>query len=268
MIGHRTRKDPSERDLVALADGTLSAARRARVERAVAASPELSAQVSEQRRVLTALRTVGAESMPSALRARLELARDPRPTPRPFRRLAAGATTGAVAVAAFASALVLALGGGVSGPTVAAAATLGTRGPLTATGATRPGVTAAGIQFPDWSYQFGLKAAGVRRDSLDGRLATTVFYLSNGGRIAYTIVSGSAIRTGTATRTAVWSGTQLRTFSSGKRAVVSWLRDGHTCVLSGPTPLLKAMMRLASWKGDSSEHAVGPLAAPAGYLSS
>ncbi len=259
MIGRRNRNSPSERDLVAIADGSLSAARRARVERAVGASRELSEQVSDQRRVLAAIRNVGAEPIPGALRARLELARAPHPAPRRMYRLAASTATGALAAGALTVAAVLGLGGGLAGsPTVAAAATLGTRIPVAATGATLPGVRAAGIAFPDWSYRFGLTAAGVRRDSLDGRLATTVFYGTGGERIAYTIVSGSPLRAGTATSHAVWNGVTLRSFSTHGRAVVTWVRDGHTCVLSGSDALLKPMMRLAIWKGDSTVSSSGP----------
>jgi hypothetical protein len=181
----------------------------------------------------------------------------------------ASGASGAVAAATFAAAAVLALGGGAGSPTVAAAATLGTRVPLSATGATVPGVTAAGIQFPDWSYQFALKASGVRHDSLDGRLATTVFYAGGGQRIAYTIISGSPVRAGVVTSSATWNGIQLRTFSTKNRAVVTWLRNGHTCVLSGSQSLLKAMMRLAVWKGESSPETVGhtAVAPAAAYVS-
>lgn len=267
MIRSRNRKDPSERDLVALADGSLSAARRARVERAVAASPELKAQISDQRRVLAALRSVGSEPIPGALRARLELSRRPDPAPRRWYRAAATGVTGAVAAGALASAVVLGLGGGVSGaPTVAAAATLGLKVPVSATGSTLPGVRAAGIAFPDWSYRFALSGAGVRHDSLSGRPATTVFYAGGGQRIAYTIVSGSPIPAGASTTTSTWAGIQLRSFSSGNRAVVTWLRDGHTCVLSGPRPLLKQMLRLAAWRGESSPEAARHIGARAQYL--
>jgi hypothetical protein len=253
MIGRRKGKGPSKRDLVALADGSLSAGRRARTERAVAASPELAAQVSDQRRALRAIRTLGSEPVPGPLRARLELASAPRfPAARRLHRLVAGAVGGAVAAVALAAAAVLALGGTTSGtPSVAAAATLGTRVAVSSTGATVPGVTAAGIAFPDWSHKFGLNAAGARRDTVDGRLATTVFYVGSGGRIAYTIVSGSPIRAGTATSAAVWNGVQLHSFSTSARAVVTWVRDGHTCIVSGRRSLLGTLMGLASWNEES-----------------
>lgn len=267
MIRRPNRNQPSERDLVALADGSLSAARRARVERAVDASPELRAEVSDQRRVLAAIRTLGSEPLPGPVRARVELGRAPLPAPRRLHHLFANAAAGAVAAGALATAAVLALGGGTSGsPTVAAAATLGTRVAVATTGATAPGVGAAGISFPDWSYQFGLKAAGVRHDALDGRLATTVFYVGGEGRIAYTIVSGTPLRAGTLTTNAVWNGVQLHSFSTSTRGVVTWVRDGHTCVVSGPRSLLRAMMGLASWNGVSSQQSGADPAASGQYI--
>src|SRR5437899_10616841 len=126
MISRSHRDRPTERDLAALADGSLAPARRARVERAVAASPELQAELRDQRYALQALRTAGAARAPTALRARVALA---APSRRPARRTGALA---AAATAAAAAAIVLVLGGGTAQtPTVADAAVLGTR-PATA----------------------------------------------------------------------------------------------------------------------------------------
>ena len=36
----------------------------------------------------------------------------------------------------------------------------------------------------------------------------------------------------------------------GDRTVVTWLRDGHTCVLSGSGVPRRTMLELAAWKGD------------------
>src|SRR3954452_20172127 len=86
MINRRNSERPSERDLAALADGSLPPARRARVERAVAASPELQAELRDQCYALDAVRAAGAERAPAALRARVATV---RPAPRPGRRIGA-----------------------------------------------------------------------------------------------------------------------------------------------------------------------------------
>jgi anti-sigma factor RsiW len=249
MIGRK--RQLSERDLTALADGSLPASRRPRVERAVAAAPELQADLAAQRRALAALAAAADVRAPSALRARLELARDPRPRRVPARRIWTAIPAG---VAAAAAAVVLTVGSGPGAPTVAAAATLAGRAPIHPAGpefdqrGTLHWPTASGLPFPDWAERFGFVAVGMRDDQLNGRGATTVFYQRGGDRIAYTIVSGRALRAGAPTRTSTWLGTRLSSFSVGGRAVVTWQRAGHSCVLSGNPALLAELERLAAWR--------------------
>jgi anti-sigma factor RsiW len=249
MIGRK--QELSERDLTALADGSLPASRRPRIERAVAASPQLQADLAAQRRALAALAAASEERAPSVLRARLELARDPRPRRAlPGRRWTAIPAAAAVAAAV----VVLAVGAGPGAPTVASAATLALRAPLHPAGAeaahteTLRWPTAGGLAFPDWAREYGFKPAGVRTDRLGTRAATTVFYDRGSARIAYTIVAGGPLSAGTATRESMRGGTRLRSFDASGRAVVTWLRDGHTCVLSGNPALLSEMQRLAASK--------------------
>jgi hypothetical protein len=89
----------------------------------------------------------------------------------------------------------------------------------------------------------------VRRDRLGGRPATTVFYRRAGRRIGYTIVGGPPLAVGASARRTVIGGTAVRSFSARGRQVVTWLRRGHTCVLSGPAVPAVALRRLAAWKG-------------------
>jgi len=251
MIGRRRDLSISERDLTALADGSLPASRRPRVERAVAASPELQADVAAQRRALVALAVAAEERAPSALRARLELARDPRPRAA-FTRRSWTAIPAAAAVAA--AAVVLTVGGGPGAPTVASAATLAFRAPVHPAGAdaARSGTLRSpivgGLTFPDWAREYGFKPAGTRTDRLGARTATTVFYDRGSQRIAYTIVSGGPLSRGTAMTESTRAGTRLWVSTSTGRAVVTWLRDGHTCVLSGNHALLSELQRLAASK--------------------
>ncbi|MBV9819878.1 MAG: hypothetical protein JOZ07_16220 [Solirubrobacterales bacterium] len=249
--GHRHRR-VSERDLVALADGSLPVSRRAQTERAIAASPELQADVCAQRRALAAVRGVANESAPAGLRAGLTSTRQ-QPGRRRAPRLAVGAAAAATAAAI---AVVLALvSGSAAGPTVAQATVLAIRPAQGPTGAPRgeaailPRVRAAGLPFPYWADRFGFGAAGVRRDRLDGRLTTTVFYTRAGERIAYTIVSGAPLAAGRATLTTTRAGTRLQSLGVHGRTVVTWLRRGHTCVLSATSVPRVVLLRLAAWRG-------------------
>jgi hypothetical protein len=150
------------------------------------------------------------------------------------------------------------LGGGQAVLTVAQTATIGLR-PATSVVAepasddhvALPRVQAAGLAFPYWEDRFGWHATGERTDRLDGRELTTVFYRRGSQRIAYTIVSGDALPPAQAVSTTVRAGTILAGSWSRGRPVVTWLRLGHTCVLSGgPGVPLTALIQLAGWRSD------------------
>src|SRR5581483_4130109 len=259
MIRHRHQ--PTERELAALADGSLPASKRVRVERAVAASPELQAMVAAQRRALTAVDDAASERAPAALRARLELLRGPsgnRSSARPRFSvpsfgLARVIPAGAIVAAAVVAALVITLGGGVSSPTVAQASVLATRPAVAAAPAhqgsspTLGRLTAAGLPYPYWDDSFGFRAVGVRHDTLNGRPATTVFYQRGHQRVGYTIVSGPSLRAGAPAHGGVWNGVAVRALQAHGMRVVTWLRHGHSCVLAGRNVPFSVLLSLASW---------------------
>jgi anti-sigma factor RsiW len=254
------RPIPTERDLVALADGSLPAARRVRVERAVASSPELQAVLAAQRRALAAIDDAAVERAPHALRARLELTREPtrRHGTRTMPGLARLLPAGGLAAALAAVAVVLTIGGGVQAPTVAQAAVLATRTPVAAAPkqhehtAMLAGVNAAGLPFPYWQDWSGFRAVGVRHDRFDGRPTTTVFYQRGGMRVAYTIVSGRPLASGAATSRTARDGVTVWTLAAHGMRVATWLRRGHTCVLSSGNVPGSVLVRLASWRSGGS----------------
>jgi anti-sigma factor RsiW len=234
----RHRRRPSERELAALADGSLPRGRRERVERAVAESTELQAQLRDQRYALDALRTTSEVRAPAALRANVAHARPPAAGRSRLVPALGGATTAAAAAAA----VLLATGGGGQGPTVADAAVLGARPAMVGASEQRHGPAtlespvAAGLRFPYWGDRFGWKAIGVRYDRLGGHRATTVFYRRRADVVSYTIVAGGALPEP--------RGTTFR-----GRTVVIWLRRGHSCVLSSTGASRATMLRLATWRG-------------------
>jgi hypothetical protein len=265
-------RNAAERDLVRLADGTLEPGRREAIDRLLAGSPELQARLREQRRAVAAARSIAQrERAPLAVRMRrrtLEArgrrrtfeARTRRRTleARARRRPSAlGLALGLLASAATAAGAVLALGGAQAGLTVAQAATLAVRPATIAVsepredGVTLPGLRAAGLPFPYWEDRFAWRATGARTDRLGGRLETTVFYRRGRELIAYTIVAGDRLPGLSGARTIVRSGTQLTVYRSrpGGQLVLTWLRRGHTCVLSGHHVPLGALSPLAVWRG-------------------
>jgi anti-sigma factor RsiW len=244
-------------ELTALADGTLRGRRRTRLEAEVARSPELAELLEKQRRAVAALRSVEAPA-PAGLRARLEAERGSRaPAARgPAAWLRRPALAGGLAAAAtFALLLVFLLPGGAGGPSVVEAAELSARpSEASAPGPdpTQPKLLAAraeGLPYPNWAEEFGWRATGRRVDEIDGRRAVTVFYEKEGKRIGYTILSGEPLDTPENSRRAVRDGTTLRSLTGDGRVIVTWLRDGHTCVLSGSGAEPDVLLDLAAWNG-------------------
>jgi hypothetical protein len=210
------------------------------------------ADLAAQLRVLRAIHGVGAVPAPAALRARIELARAPARPPRHTRRgrLSLALASPVAACAALTVALVL---GGQSPAvaTVADAAVLASR-PVQAPVSeprgdeqTLPRVTAAGLTYPYWEDRFGYRATGVRRDRIGGREATTVTYVHGARRLAYTIVAGSPLAPGGRMRTSFEGGVVVRSLSMHGTEIVTWLRDGHTCVLVGAGSQIGLLTRLA-----------------------
>jgi hypothetical protein len=251
MPGRQSQSAASvEGDLARLADGTLQGSRRERLERLVAGSPELQARLDEQRRAVAATRLLAHfERAPVTLRMQHQA------LTRRGRRRAPVFGLGLAGAAGVMVWTVVAVGGGQATLTVAQAATIAVR-PATATVAeppedqvTLPHLRAAGLAFPYWEDRFGWRATGMRTDRVDGRSLTTVFYRRGSQQIAYTIVGGQALPPAANARTTVRGGTVLASSSTGGRLVVTWLRRGHTCVLSGGGGVsANAMLNLAGWR--------------------
>ena len=64
--------------------------------------------------------------------------------------------------------------------------------------------------------------------------------------VAYTIVGVPALSQPKASVTQK-NGVELRTLKIDGRTVVTWRRDGHTCVISGPGLSATDLQRLAAW---------------------
>jgi hypothetical protein len=181
-----------------------------------------------------------AERAPSAGRA-----------PAPLRLGVAGA----LALAVIAVALVVGLsGGGGSALTLHSAVALTLRSPTMPAptqdphNATELAADVEGVAFPYWEDSFGWRAAGARVDRLGGRKVTTVFYARGHGQwIGYAILAGSAPQIGGGV-VREREGTSYRFSSVDGASVVTWLREGHLCVVAGRGVDEATLMALASWR--------------------
>ena len=249
-----------EADLAAFVDGRLDSEGRARVEARAESDPSYAAALARQQEgrdaIVTAAEATGA---PLALRSRVEGLTaqgrrhgDRRPTMRErlggIRWPGAGLAVGAVAAVLAAVVLV---GGGPGIDDVAAAAV---RPPTAAVGAV-PAQSKllderiGKVVFPNFAGKFGWKAVGTRTDEIGGRDTRTVFYEKGGRQIAYTVVAGDALDQPGDAAKATREGTVIRALESDGREVVTWRRNGQTCVLSSTDVPRAELLTLAGWKG-------------------
>jgi hypothetical protein len=88
------------------------------------------------------------------------------------------------------------------------------------------------IAFPDWRQSFGWTAVGSRRDQVDDRGVTTVYYRNaDGASLAYAILSGPALEQAPEGRPVVREGNTYHVAESARHTAVSWTQQGHTCLI-------------------------------------
>lgn len=236
-----------EEQLARLADGSLGEPEREALARAVAESPELAAKLAEQERALVIVRNLDVAA-PAALQASIAALRRPS---RRRPRLQFSPTGGVAFVAGLLAILfVLVLPGG--SPEVQRA------GQLALSRATQPApaesaanhatLTAAvdGVAFPDWSAR-GWQATGARRDSLAGHTVRTVFYADAGMDVGYAIAAGAPLSVGPVAKSHLHYGVLYKVIDAHGATIVTWLRDGHTCVLASRNAPTKDLLALAAW---------------------
>jgi hypothetical protein len=248
----------TERELTALADGSLAQGRRkAALERA-SGSRELEDALAEQRRTVELLTAVDVRAPTSVHRHVEQLLRPARQ-----RRVAVRTRMGlAVTAAAALTATVVAIG--VSGggsqelsvrQAIALALSPATMGaPLERANSAQLTTAVGGVSFPYWKERFGWRSSGARTDKVAGRSVTTVFYSNaQGRRIGYAIVSGPAPQADGGRLADRW-GVQYRVLAQDGATVITWRRGGHLCVVAGRKVSAHTLLSLASW-GSERPHA-------------
>jgi hypothetical protein len=214
-------------------------------------------QLAERGRALIAA-AVAETQAPLALRERIEADREravARGAGARRRRLRGLLLPAGGLVAALVVAVVLVAGGG-GAPRVLATASLAARGPVLPPPAEDEANEALlkssieGVPFPYWG-ELKWESSGARDDKIEGRDARTVYYdNAKGVRAAYTILGGDAIDPPSDAAKRTDKGVQLYVVEDKGRRVVTWERNGHTCVLSAPLAVPEQkLLDLAAWQG-------------------
>lgn len=163
--------------------------------------------------------------------------------------------SGAVIATAVAALIVVLLvtssGGGGPSSTLRAASALATAAataPAPAQDSAHPERLLAreeSIAFPYWGDSLGWRASGARRDRLQGRSATTVFYVNAAGeRVGYTILGGRAPGVGGEVR---WvRGVAFHELTLGGHPEVVWDRRGRLCIVASTDVPRATLLMLAS----------------------
>jgi len=252
------RRKKAEAWIAREADGTLPQANRQELATALEASPELAGELELQGQALSLMRGLDAEQAPPELHASVQSMVAARPAAAaPARRSWRLAPVLAMAVLVIALAAVLLSGGSSSTPTVSQAALLALREP------TQPAPREStdghatlqrgvdGISFPYWRHTLGWSSTGARSDNFAGHAATTVFYAgpnasSGNATVGYTILSGDALPLPKGTPIE-HRGVRYYVLHDHGATVVTWRREGHTCILAARGVAPGTLLHLAAW---------------------
>jgi hypothetical protein len=172
-------------------------------------------------------------------------------------RLQAGAAVLLAAAAVVAVVVALSTGGSSTpaAPTVLQAASSALRPstqPAPAQSPRNPNLlaaSAAGIAFPYWGDRFKWQTAGAHTDTVAGRTVTTVLYTHRGGgRVWYSIVSGSALPVPAGSAAIERHGLAFHVVRAADPTVVTWREAGHTCILTARAVDSGTLVHLAAWE--------------------
>lgn len=211
----------------------------------------------EQQRAVSLLRSVDVTA-PDALRARLETMIDEaggrkQRRPRSTRWRNTLFVPAATALVIVIVALVVLLGSGSTAPTIGQTAKLAlssATAPAPARDAGHPDLLAAGVDgipFPSYVSNPGWRAIGSRTQDVHKRTIVTVYYRApDGTRVGYSIVPGHTLTLPGGAATIARRGVRYTYGRIGAGRYITWVRDGHTCVIAGRQVSGRTLLTLAA----------------------
>jgi len=107
-----------------------------------------------------------------------------------------------------------------------------------------------GVAFPYWEDRLGWRSTGERQDHIDGRLLTTVFYADRAGqRVGYAILAGTPAPSISGGSIVTRGGVPYTLLKITGASAITWLRNGHLCVVAGAGVSNATLLRLATSTG-------------------
>jgi hypothetical protein len=185
---------------------------------------------------------------PPSLRADVATERLARPRRRRAARLFPIVAGLAAAVAA--GVLVFSFNPSSDTPTVSSATAAGlsaATGPAPASTGRFVDARVGSVRFPDYSYGLAFHAVGQRHDTIVGRPAVTVFYAGGSRRIGYTVLDGKPLSAPASAKAVSYANLDAFTFVKDGARVLTWRRDGKTCVLVSRSVDEQTMLQMAAW---------------------
>jgi hypothetical protein len=248
--------------LLALAENRSLEPEQVEVAARLRRDPRTRRALERQRRIAGALRG-GGPAAPPTLAPKLaeKTARLSRPRRRGSTQAAwsvklIAATVAVLAVVGVVASVIMGSSGGTTRPTaaqIAAVWTLPAGGRRVSTDPDHPtqlDISYHGIVFPNFHDREGWHPAGARYDRIRGLMTATVFYQTGRRRAAYTIVPAAGLPVPAHASHLRVAGLALREFRNGDRWIVTFERNGNTCVLTAAAPRERRwLIALATWRG-------------------
>ncbi len=253
---------PTDAQLARLADGTLPMGERRALRERADSDPQLAAVRDEQARAVALIRRTDEIVAPASLRASVRETsegaafrareRDPLGLSLAGTRWRRGLFMPAATALAIIVAAIVVKSSATGTPTVAEAARLALAPATMPAPQSDPSnrqlldLRVGTVPFPAYVRRTGWQATGARRDTLRGRGVTTVFYrAADGSRVGYAIVDGRSLTAPDGPARTV-DGVRYVLGTAGSATLVTWWRDGHTCVIAGSKAGDATLLRLAT----------------------
>lgn len=102
------------------------------------------------------------------------------------------------------------------------------------------------VRFPAYRTAAAWLPAGARDDRIGGRSAVSVQYTRGAVRVGYSIIDGAPLTVPSGARQLVYEGVRVAVVERAGLRIVTWQRDGRTCLLATRGATLARLLQMTS----------------------